>query len=63
MGPILKLDTHDEERELEFEIDYLLSLSFAERFEMMISRSNEIKESLIRNGHRKPAEIVKRPGR
>ena len=63
MSPILKLDHDDEERELEFELDYLLSLTTAQRFEMMIRQSDEIKRTLIRNGHRKPVEIVKRPCR
>jgi len=63
MCPILKLTEHDEERERAFELDYLLSLTTKQRFEMMIERSNEIKRQLIRNGHRKPVEIVKRPCR
>ncbi len=60
---ILKIDnteTDPEEREISFELDYLLSLTTKERFEMMIQKSNEIKKSLIRNGHRKPFEIIKR---
>jgi len=32
MAPILKLDQSDESRELEFELDYQLSLSVEERF-------------------------------
>jgi len=60
MSPILKLDHDDEEREQAFELDYLLSLTTQERFELMIQKSNEIKRALIRNGHRKPVEIVKR---
>ena len=57
---ILKLDRHDEKRERAFELDFLMSLSTKERFQMMIQKSNEIKRALIRHGHRKPAEIVKR---
>jgi hypothetical protein len=60
MSPILKLDHDDEERERAFELDYLLSLTTRERFELMIRRSDEIKRMLIRYGHRKPVEIVKR---
>ena len=63
MSPILKLDHDDEERERTFELDFLLSLTTAQRFEMMIRQSDEIKRTLIRNGHRKPVEIVKRPCR
>ena len=60
MTPILKLDHSDESRELEFELDYQLSLSVGERFQMMFQKSKEIKEMLIFNGHRKTFEIIKR---
>ncbi len=58
---ILVLDHDDPEREFEFELDWLMSLTTQQRFEMMLKRSNEIKEMLIRHGHRKPVEIIKRP--
>ncbi len=57
---ILKLDKEDETVKRAFEMDYLLSLSTRERFQMMIQKSDEIKKMLIRHGHRKPIEIVKR---
>ena len=57
---ILKLERHDEELERRFELDYLMALSTKQRFQMMIEKSNEMKKRLIRNGHRKPVEIVKR---
>jgi len=62
MAPILKIDPgqEDEERELEFELDYLASLTLQERFELMFRRSREIQEMLLRYGHRKPVEIVER---
>lgn len=60
MTPIFKSDRDDEERELDFELEYQLSLSVEERFRMMFQRSREIAEMLIRNGHRKPFEIIKR---
>ena len=60
MVPILKLDRSDESRELEFELDYQLSLSVEERFQMMFQKSREIKEMLINNGYRKSFEIIKR---
>jgi len=62
MGPILELDPSqaDEEAELEFELDYLASLTVSERFELMFRRSREIQEMLLRYGHRKPVEIVER---
>ena len=62
MSNILKSDRDDAdaERELEFELDYQLSLTTGERFELMFRKSREMAEILLRNGHRKPVEIVKR---
>jgi hypothetical protein len=36
---ILKLDKHNEAKEIEFELDYLTSLSTGERFEMMFQKT------------------------
>jgi hypothetical protein len=58
---ILKLPNDDPERELEFELDYLLSLTTAERFEMMDRSRREVLRTLIEHGHIKPCEIIKRP--
>lgn len=62
MAPILKLDPFEpsEEKELEFELDYQASLSMEERFEMLFKTSRIMVEQLLRHGHRKPVEIVKR---
>ncbi len=60
MSPILKLEKDDSEKELDFEIDYQLSLTIQQRFEMMFRKSREIAQMLIDNGHRKPSEIIKR---
>ncbi len=60
MAPLLKCDRDDEDRELDFELDYQLSLSVEERFRMMFRKSRETAELLIRNGHRKPVQIIKR---
>lgn len=60
MTPILKTTRDDEDRELDFELDYQLSLTTEQRFSMMFKKSREEREVLIRHGHRKPAEIVKR---
>ncbi len=57
---IYKSTVNDPDAELRFELEYLASLSVEERFDMMLRRSNEIKEMLIRNGHRRPVEIIKR---
>jgi len=58
---ILKLDHDDPERETQFELDFLATLTTQQRFDMMIRASNLIREGLIRHGHRKPVEIIKRP--
>ena len=62
MSSILKVgrDEQGGKRELEFELDYLATLTVQERFEIMFRRSRQIREMLERHGHRKPAEIVKR---
>jgi hypothetical protein len=49
-----------EDEELEFELAFQRRLSTAERFEMMLSRSRQIAEELIRTGQRKPVEIIVR---
>ena len=60
MSPILKIDSDDEEKEIDFEVDYLLSLTAEQRFYMMFQRSKELAEMLVKNGHRKSPEIIKR---
>ncbi|UCH97543.1 MAG: hypothetical protein JSV88_12025 [Candidatus Aminicenantes bacterium] len=57
---ILILKDHSEDDEIEFELDFLLSLSISERFRLMENKSLEIKKLLWQNGHRRPAEIIKR---
>ena len=39
MGPVLKLDRHDEVKESMFELKYLLSLTTRQRFEMMLKKN------------------------
>lgn len=60
--PVLKVepDGASEEEELEFELEYLRTLTTPERFEMMFRRSRQIAEELLRRGHRRPAQILKR---
>ncbi len=62
MTTIIKLapDECDEMRELKIELEYQLSLTTAQRFEMMFNKSREIAEELLKHGHRKPFEIIKR---
>jgi hypothetical protein len=60
MAPILKLADHDEEKEIEFELSWLLSLTLQERFKLMFRKTKELIELLERNGHRRPDQIIKR---
>lgn len=60
MTAILKLDDHDEEREIDFEISWLLSLTIHERFQLMFQKSKEVIDLLEKNGHRNPSQIIKR---
>ncbi len=57
---ILKLSQADEAKELEFELDYLASLTFEERLTMMRQKSREMLRQMIEHGHRRPFEVVKR---
>lgn len=45
MSPILQLtpEEEDEERELEFKLDYLASLTLQERFALMFRRAREMR--------------------
>ena len=63
MSPILKLALDDEKREFEANLEYLRSHTTQQLFDKMIQRSNEIKEMLIRYGHRESVAIIKRPAR
>jgi hypothetical protein len=60
MAQILKADKDDEEKELDFELAYQRTLTTAERLELMFRKSREIAEALLKRGHRKPFEIIKR---
>ena len=57
---VLKLSADDEEKELEFELAYLSSLTFEERLQMMREKSREMLKQMIDHGHRRPFEIIKR---
>jgi hypothetical protein len=58
--PVLKLDEHNEEKEIEFELSWLLSLTVQERFQLMFNKTKELIELLESNGHRRPTQIIKR---
>ena len=57
---ILILKDHSETDEIDFELDFLLSLTTSERFRLMENKSKEMLHLLEQNGHRRPAEIIKR---
>lgn len=60
MKSILKLNKHNLNKEIKFELRYLASLSTRERFAMMFRKTKEIIDLLNKSGHRKPSEIIKR---
>jgi hypothetical protein len=60
MSPILKTNSQNPDNELDFELEYQLSLTVQQRFEMMFEKSRQIAQLLIENGHRKAPEIIKR---
>ncbi|MDA3793105.1 MAG: hypothetical protein PF545_05580 [Elusimicrobia bacterium] len=41
MVPILKLDKDDEEKEIDFELDWFLSMDVNKRYEMLLSKKNK----------------------
>ncbi|HNS18944.1 MAG TPA: hypothetical protein PKH24_00520 [Sedimentisphaerales bacterium] len=57
---VLKMRTCNERAEMEFELDYLLSLTTQERFEMMFRKSREMAALRRRNGNRRATQITKR---
>jgi hypothetical protein len=57
---ILKLEDHDEEREIEFEIEFLKNLTVQERFKMLEERRKFFQKQLSKYEHRKSFEIIKR---
>jgi hypothetical protein len=57
---ILKLSDSDEEKEIQFELDFLFSLSIHERFQLMLNRNRELLDILEKNGHRRSSGIIKR---
>ncbi len=58
---ILKLDEFDEEKEIEFELDYLTSLTTQQRFELMFKKTREMLSlHKKKNSRRACTEIIKR---
>jgi len=59
-GGILLVKTENEEREIEFELDFLRSLTRRQRFLMMNRKSREMKALLRCHGHGTAPSIIKR---
>ncbi len=58
---ILKLDRDNEAKEIEFELDYLTSLTIRQRFQMMFTKTQEMLSLRKKtNEHRAVTEIIKR---
>ncbi|MCJ7728824.1 MAG: hypothetical protein MUO27_02945 [Sedimentisphaerales bacterium] len=57
---VLKLTKPDEKKEIEFELDYQLSMTTKQRFEMMFGKSRQMASLLKRNWSRKTTKVVKR---
>jgi len=57
---VLRLEKNNESQEIEFELDYLTSLTTQQRFQMMLQKSREMALLLKRNGRRKSTQVVKR---
>jgi hypothetical protein len=57
---ILKVSDGNEKKELEFELNYLASLTFEDRLKMMREKSREMLKQMVEHGHRRPFEILKR---
>lgn len=57
---LLKLSEHNVDREIEFELKYLKSLTTKQRFQMMFRKTQEMIRLLERHEHRKTTQIIKR---
>jgi hypothetical protein len=58
--PVLKCKKYDENKEIDFEISFLKSLTTKERFYMMLKKSEEMKMMMRKHGYGKSSEIIKR---
>ena len=57
---ILVLKKEDQNRKINFELNYLASLTLKDRFTLMLTKNQELKTNLVKNGHRKSPSVVKR---
>lgn len=58
--PILKLSKSNPNKEIEFELNYLKSLTTRQRFQMMLKKTEEIRNLLKNHGYRKTLQVIKR---
>ena len=57
---ILVFKKENQNRKIEFELNYLSSLSLQDRFALMFVKNHELKINLENNGHRKSPSVIKR---
>ena len=57
---VLKLENHDEEREIEFELAYQKTLTVQQRIDMLEERRKFFQQQILKYGYRRPTEVVKR---
>ena len=57
---VLVLKKENQNKKIEFELDYLTSLSLKDRFTLMFAKNQELKTNLVENGHRKTPSVIKR---
>ena len=57
---ILKLSKSDESQEIDFELDYLASLTIRDRFQMMLQKNREMMSLLKPHGSQKTTQVIKR---
>lgn len=61
MKNVLKLNRHNEKKEMEFELKYLKSLPLRQRFELMYKKRKEMIQLLEKSGRiRRPFQVIKR---
>jgi len=57
---ILVLDYEDEEKKIDFEIEFFRSLTIKQRFSLLFKKMEEIRILMKKNGIRKVNQIIKR---
>ena len=60
MSPILQLANDDPNKEREFELRFLMTLTIQQRFKMMLEKSQEMRKLLKNNARGKTAKIITR---